>query len=73
MTRRRPNAFASVTVRWLAGSVGAPDIMELPPGVWSTIPATPGVLTAIRSGALEVKKTKRIKKATSPRAPGAEG
>ena len=77
MTRRRPIAV-NITVQPAHGGSGvvAPDIsgelMELPHGVWSTIPATPGVLTAIRSGALQVKKTKQIRKATPPRAPEAE-
>jgi hypothetical protein len=45
------------------------ELTELPHGVWSTVPATPGVLTAIRSGALQVKKTKQVnKKATPPAA-----
>jgi hypothetical protein len=76
MTGRRANTFASVTVRLARWDsvVCAPeqDILELPHDVWSTVPATPGVMLAIRSGALEVKKTKR-EKATPPRAPAEEG
>ena len=77
MTWRRPIAV-NITVQPVHGGrvVVVPDIsgelMELPHGVWSTIPATPGVLTEIRTGALQVKKTKQIRKATPPRVPAAE-